>query len=39
MLKITFIRYAQNQKIRKSNKSKGLGTGKPKDLNKIAKIG
>jgi hypothetical protein len=34
---MTFIRYAQNQKIGKLNKV--LGAIKPKGLNRIAKIG
>jgi hypothetical protein len=38
MLKITYIRYAQNQKIGKPNNFKVLGVIKPKGLNRIAKI-
>jgi hypothetical protein len=36
---ITFIRYAQSQKVGKSNNFTSLGARKPKGLNRIAKIG
>ena len=36
---ITFIRYAQNRKIGKTNNLNFLGAIKPKGLNRIAKIG
>jgi hypothetical protein len=39
MLKITFIRYAQNQNIGRPNLYKSLEAIKPKGLNMIAKIG
>jgi hypothetical protein len=36
---ISFIRYAKNRKIGKPNNLKVLGEIKPKDINRIAKIG
>ena len=36
---ITFIRHDQNGKIRKPNNLKFWGQYKPKDLNRMAKIG